>query len=226
MTKSHTTPEQPDLLSIETSEMSDVSTSHTTLDSLQLSPIETKIFGYLDECADAGKPVPTIRAIREAVGCSTNVISPVVKAWKSVHIDRTNKRAQEASERFISEATREAFASFEKLIAGDVQRLHEQHAQEVADARADFERRELELSALLETTSANLNAQLIRVGELTNEMKHLSDECERLKRERQEARRAEEVAQDKLERAQQRFKDEMSEAHREIKRLQAVIDNK
>lgn len=194
------------------------------VEAAQLSKAEERVFAYLDECYEQGKPVPTIRQIREAVKCSNNVISPVLKTWTKLREDKDSQR--DPSERLMSDATREAFNKFATLLVEDAKRIQAQCAKDIEAVRAESERKQNELSALFATTSANLNAQLIRVGELSNELKHLSDECERLKRERQEARRAEEVAQDKLERAQQRFKDEMSEAHREIKRLQAIVNNK
>lgn len=195
-----------------------------SVDAPELSKAEERVFAYLDECYEQGKPVPTIRQIREAVKCSNNVISPVLKTWTKLREDKDSQR--DPSERLMSDATREAFNKFATLLVEDAKRVQAQCAKDIEAVRAESERKQNELSALFATTSANLNAQLIRVGELSNELKHLNDECERLKKERQEARRAEEVAKDKLERAQQRFKDEMSEAHREIKRLQAIVNNK
>lgn len=194
------------------------------VEAAQLSKAEERVFAYLDECYEQGKPVPTIRQIREAVKCSNNVISPVLKTWTKLREDKDSQR--DPSERLMSDATREAFNKFATLLVEDAKRIQAQCAKDIEAVRAESERKQNELSALFATTSANLNAQLIRVGELSNELKHLNEECEQLKKERQEARRAEEVAKDKLERAQQRFRDEMSEAHREIKRLQAIIDNK
>lgn len=194
------------------------------VEAAQLSKAEERVFAYLEECYEQGKPVPTIRQIREAVKCSNNVISPVLKTWTKLREDKDSQR--DPSERLMSDATREAFNKFATLLVEDAKRIQAQCAKDIEAVRAESERKQNELSALFATTSANLNAQLIRVGELSNELKHLNEECEQLKKERQEARRAEEVAKDKLERAQQRFRDEMSEAHREIKRLQAIIDNK
>ena len=201
-------------------------TDETTegVDVQELSKAEQRVFEYLDECYEQGKPVPTIRQIREAVKCSNNVISPVLKTWTKLREDKDSQR--DPSERLMSDATREAFNKFATLLVEDAKRIQAQCQTEIEAVRAESERKQSELSTLFATTSASLNAQLIRVGELSNELKHLNEECEQLKKERQEARRAEEVAKDKLERAQQRFKDEMSEAHREIKRLQAIVNNK
>lgn len=200
-------------------------TDETTegVDVQELSKAEQRVFEYLDECYEQGKPVPTIRQIREAVKCSNNVISPVLKTWTKLREDKDSQR--DPSERLMSDATREAFNKFATLLVEDAKRVQAQCAKDIEAVRAESERKQSELSALFATTSANLNAQLVRVGELSNELKHVTERCEQLQKERQEARRAEEVAKDKLERAQQRFKDEMSEAHREIKRLQAIVDN-
>ena len=58
---------------------------------------QQRILDYLEQLAAEGKPVPTTRAIREAVRVSPNEITQAMKIWKM--------RQSEAQSRAINEVT-------------------------------------------------------------------------------------------------------------------------
>lgn len=54
-----------------------------------------KVIAYLDMLAAEGKPIPSIRTIRETLNVSTNVIGPAIKAWRII---QTEARAKEIND--------------------------------------------------------------------------------------------------------------------------------
>ena len=129
---------------------------------------QQRILDYLEQLASEGKPVPTTRAIREAVRVSPNEITQALRIWKMRQSEAQSRAINEVTAKVIdkdvSKTLDSAMAQIRTAIVNAVTAATEKYAEADKTRAENFATKEASLIERAEVAEKKLHDAHIDIG--------------------------------------------------------------
>ena len=179
---------------------------------------QQRILDYLEQLAAEGKPVPTIRAIREAVRVSPNEITQAMKIWKMRQSEAQSRAINEVTAKVIDEDVSKtldaAMAQIRTAIVNAVSAATEKYAEADKVRTENFAAKEATLIERAEIAEKKLHDAHIDIGRYSV---LLDGEVESRKR-------AEKIVED-LRNTRDKLETQLEESHIQNAKLETLCES-
>ncbi len=181
-----------------------------------------KVIAYLDMLAAEGKPIPSIRTIRETLNVSTNVIGPAIKAWRIIQTEARAKEINDVATNILGDKMnssldeswnnlRQAILS---MVLDTTKSALQEHEQFEKSRATEAATREVELRSRALDAELKSDELLTKNGWLVREL-----ELETLARKKAEQER------DMARKERDQLENDHEAMRQEIERLTAIVND-